>query len=69
MCCEANFEDLAKATHLKCLEATDLCDAGGPAFRAVEECWEGGCLGDSDFGSEGYFWAIVEDGFEAPETV
>jgi len=33
MCCEADFEDIAEAAHLKRFEATDLCDTACPAFK------------------------------------
>ena len=65
---EADFEDVAEASHLKGLEATDL-GTRCPTFGTVEKCWKAGCLEDSDFGFDGYLGALVEDGFEAPEAV
>ena len=69
MRCEADFEDVAEATHLESFEAASLRGAGSPTFRAIEEGCDDGCGEDSDFGFDGDFWAAVENGLEAPETV
>ncbi len=55
VCCEADFGDVAKASHLERFETADLGDAGCPAFGTVEKCCKGGCFEDSDFRFDGDF--------------